>query len=346
MSRKQNSFNNINKYSDIIDIDALNINNNINKHVNTNIISKNYVWNNYNVAICYTPNDNIYINIISNSTYQNFDNFIRQNDISNGITLDIFYIMLTKAFEMEKDFDITCKFDFNSVEFSLNATLHGFFSISQIFTLNEKILSGDKILTTKLTELETKYQKKITQLETKIDELENEEIIFAYQNTAGTFGKFFSLKIKTTYINFTTVDYNRVWLGNYMDLNKFKQVEKIIMFSYQFKYQRTINYNHGNIFLDDLLNIFDTQQIYLPSVNELEIHFKTETVIPNNYLRSLPNLKKISFINYGNTALGTFDFIKNTTKLEHVIYKNCLNIQNLDQIKIWFDSKNLKLEIN
>ena len=48
-----------------------------------------------------------------------------------------------------------------------------------ILELKEKILSGDKTLTIKLTEMEAKYKKEINELNKQIEELKNEPIIFA-----------------------------------------------------------------------------------------------------------------------------------------------------------------------
>jgi hypothetical protein len=125
-----------------------------------------------------------------------------------------------------------------------------------------------------------------------------------------------------------------------------------------FKYRRTVsdicnsqdenhsNYLHtdGCSFLNSLQNIFNSPQIFLPSVLEVEIIFYKNNAIPIS-LGSLPNLIKLTFNNFGNSELISFELIKAIPKLSHLIYYNCLNIKELDLIKNWSNSKNIKLEI-
>jgi hypothetical protein len=133
------------------------------------------------------------------------------------------------------------------------------------------------------------------------------------------------------------------------------------MYDYDFNYKKTVKDNWSsqrpdinNVVLDAngwtwfqnyLPNIFDSQQIYLPSVTELEIKFCNNVTVANNNLRSLPNLKKIIFNNFANNKLDSFALIKNITNIKHIIYLTCLNIHELDQIKNWCESKGIKLEI-
>ena len=62
-------------------------------------------------------------------------------------------------------------------------------------------------------------------------------------------------------------------------------------------------------------------------------------------LRSLPNLKKITWNNFANNQLVSFALIKNIPNIKHLIYITCLNIHELDQIKNWCESKGIRLEI-
>jgi hypothetical protein len=232
--------------------------------------------------------------------------------------------------------------------------LDGFFPIVQSIELKEKVLSGDKTLTIKLTEMEAKYKKEINELNKQIEDLKNEQIIFAHHPTQ--FGEYLKYSKNTTEFDFTRGN-GFYWIGNYIDFNKLTELNKITLGDNQFTYIKSmidmlnpssnnaVSSSYGSYFWNSLVNIFDSLAIFLPSVTELSIIFVNGTVIPNNNLRSLPNLKKITWNKYGNTQLTTFALIKNLPNLKHLIYLNCLNIYELDQIKNWCDSKGIKLEI-
>jgi hypothetical protein len=205
--------------------------------------------------------------------------------------------------------------------------------------------------------MEAKYKKEINELNKQIEDLKNEPIIFAHHPTQ--FGEYLKYSVNTTEFDFTKADgFN--WIGNYMDFNKLTELNKIIIFDKNFNYHKTVfdiwspqqglhNFIHGQngwqFFNNYFQNIFDSLQIFLPSVTELEIKFNTNAQVNNNNLRSLPNLKKITWNNYGNNQLTSFALIKNIPNLKHLIYLTCLNIHELDQIKNWCDSKGIKLEI-
>lgn len=141
-----------------------------------------------------------------------------------------------------------------------------------------------------------------------------------------------------------------------------KSLKKIIMFETNFKYQRTISdirkdisgryeihnefYSYDGCFirtyLNHLSNFLDVQMIYLPSVVELVIRFKSSGEIPQN-LRSIPNLHTLVFENFANNQLNTFELIKSIQKLKKLVFKSCLNIGNLDEIKCWSGSRNIVL---
>ena len=91
-------------------------------------------------------------------------------------------------------------------------------------------------------------------------------------------------------------------------------------------------------------NMFNNTQLYFPNVSELTFYKKTGGDFNSYTFKSLPNLKKVVFEQYENTLLTTFDFIKNN-KITHVVYNNCLNINQLDLIKNYFETNNLVLEV-
>jgi hypothetical protein len=187
--------------------------------------------------------------------------------------------------------------------------------------------------------------------------LKNEELIFAFHPSQ--FGEYLKYSKNTTEFDFTKFN-DWALLGNYMDFNKLTSLIKIIIYDKDFNYHKkvkdnwspqrgTVDYiidSRGWQFFENYLqNIFDSQQIYLPSVMELEIKFNNNAKVFNDNLRSLPNLKKITWNNHANNQLVTFALIKNIPKLKHIIYLTCLNIHELDQIKNWCDSKGIRLEI-
>jgi hypothetical protein len=364
-------------YSDLIDVGTLKLgssNKSNSKTTNSNthtVINKNWISNDHNITSCYTPNNNIYLNVISNTTYKTYDGYIKDDDLNTGLSLDLFHTMLCKCLDetqiqtqtqTQSNYNIIWQFgdsvlNGDSVlKLSLNVILDGFFPVEQTIVLGEKVLSGDKMLTLKLTEMESKYQQKIAELEKQIYD---REIVFATHATE--FGKHYKVKISEKTLNLMQCNGWNM-LGNYMDFNLLTCLKKIIMYASQFAYTRNISdmrhpngstyqthidTNHGQFWRNCLKNIFNSTCIWLPSVTELEINYVISyTAVPDNQLRSLPNLSKISFINYGNSQIDSFTLIQNCPKLKHIIYKTCLSIHQLDQIKNWCDSKNIKLEIN
>ena len=355
---------NPNDYSDMIDMNLIS---NSTSKINMRTLSctqiqlvdtKTWTFNNYNITLSFSSDDNIFMNIINTITYQNYEGIIRDSDISSTLSLELFNTLINKSFNNQLNYKVVFQVENNLLKMSFTAVLDGFFPIVQTIELREKILSGDKALTIKLTEMEAKYKKEINELNKQIEELKNEEIIFAHHPT--TFGQYFKYSKNTTEFDFTKAS-GWAWLGNYMDFNKLTSLSKIIMYDSDFNYKKAVKDNWStqrpdinNVVLDGngwtwfqnyLLNIFDSQQIYLPSVTELEIKFGTNVTVANNNLRSLPNLKKITWNNFANNKLDSFTLIKNITNIKHIIYLTCLNIHELDQIKNWCESKGIKLEI-
>ncbi len=352
---------NCSDYSDMIDMNLIS---NIKSKSNANssaisqqVDTRTWSFNNYNITWSFTSDDNIFINIINTITFQNYEDTIRDSDISSNLSLELFNTLITKSFENQPNYKVIFQVENNYLKLTFTAVLDGFFPIVQSIELKEKVLSGDKTLTIKLTEMEAKYKKEIADLQKQIDDLKNEPIIFAIN--PNTFGTYFKYQISTTEFDFTKAE-GFCWLGNYMDFNKLTCLTKIILFDKDFYYQKTVkdiyssqqgiqNYTNGQsgwqFFNNYLSNIFDSPQIYLLSVSELEIKFNNNTRVYNDNLRSLPNLKKIIFNNYANNQLTSFALIKNIPNLKHLIYLTCLNIHELDQIKNWCDSKGIKLEI-
>jgi hypothetical protein len=350
-----NKINNPLKYEDIIDINSLGKTNKLKLNSTQDIqttITKYWTLNDYNITTSYVSGDSIYLHIISNINWKNYEGYIRESSIDSNVSLDIFHTIMTKSFNSEPNYSIIWKLEQNTLELNFNTLFDGFLPFSQSVKLGEKIMSGDASLTIKITEIESRYQLKIKKLEEQIESMQNEEIIFGYN--PGTFGDYYKLRPNITVLDLTPIDSYEIF-GNYMDFNKFKTLNKIIMYD-RYIYCRTVKdfsydglrtHNSSNSYsdlrLNFLNNLFDSPQILLPSVVSIEIIFKFGYA--TNNFRSLPNLKKISFMNYANNQTKTFELIKNIPNLKHIEYTNCLNIENLDQIKNWTDTKGIKLEI-
>lgn len=337
MSNSSYSKQDISTYSDIINVDSI-ISTKSSKSTNlVNVVKTNsWVYNFHNINITLTPNNSIYFMVVSNTTFVNYECVVREGDLNSPLDLEKFYSLVANCFNSQPSYSIDWEFEQNLLNITFSALLDGFFDISQSIRLNEKVLSNDKVLTMKLTEMETRHQEEINVLKTKLYELENTPIIFAHDSSS--FGKFFSYPPNTSIFDFTKAS-GCLWHGNYLDFNKLRELRKIIIWNSNFEYMRNVNdiktriatgfncvkiYDHSMgdyycSYLNYLQNIFNTQQIYLPSVVELEVIYNTNTPIPN-MLNSLPNLSKISFNNFSNNSLSSFELIKAVPKLKHLIY--------------------------
>jgi hypothetical protein len=333
---------------------------------NNELSASNYEFNGYDITTSFTDNSTIFIRIINPITFQTYEGIYTQNDIESSQPINKFYLMLTKCFESKPNYNLKITLDESSLYLNIYVQLDDIYEIKTQLSLNEKIINGDKLVTKKITEIESKYKKLIKDLEDKIDTLKIEidtinskPIIFGYDEN--DFSNTLEYSSKTELLDFTTTDIGELlWAGNYLDFNKLTNVKKIKLFSKQFTYESrlssikikdTINsvrkreHCGGCYMFINIDNIFNHFEIYLPSVIEIEIIKSDLNSLPNSILRSLPNLKKVIFSDYQNTSLECFEFIKLNTQLKDIQFKNCSSIQLLDEIKNWCDSKNIKLNI-
>lgn len=365
-------------YSDLINIDDLEINTRKPKsNVNSINSRTSWNWNEYAISANLISPNNIYFTIRNNTTLQTWEKNIYENDLANGkfpLSVDKFYVILTKTFELEPNYTFEFESEKNKLIVNFLAVLDGFFELDQTIILDEVIITGDKVLTLKLTQIETNYQNKIKELENKIYQLTNTPIIFAVNVNNFTSSKpddynpqFLSCRPDSTEFDLTIgADYE--WFGNYMDFNKLTELENITLNNNQLRYwknARDIGWNnqtsirpHSNYlynhvegynnycnFLQYIPNIFDSPYIYLPSVKSLNIYYKSNEAFPTNTFKSVPNLSRLSFYDWANTEINSYELIKNIRKLNQLDYLNCSNIKDIDQIKVWCGSKNIKLEI-
>ncbi len=318
-------------------------------------------YENYNLTTSLTSSNNIFINIINTITYQNYEGFINREDINQMITLDIFYKIMQKCFKSEQNYSVLLEIKSNMITLNFEANLDGFFRFSESISIKEKVLSDDKILTVKLTEMESRHQREIEELQTRINELMTEEILFGFKE--GATNDFMKIPRNIKHLDLTL--YNSYeWFGNYYDFNKLYNLSSIKIFTSQFYFNYVAYRNgnikcpHGNPFFwcsscsnhthnSTIVNwceLLNNSRIYLPKVKTLEIVYSDGTGF-QTFARTLPNLKKITFSNFQGNALNSMNLIKNTPTLTQIEYINCINISNFDEIKTWCASKGIKIDV-
>ena len=352
---------------------------NSNNISSSEIVNKNYILEHYNISICTDSLTNIYINIINKSTYQNYETIVYDGDLESNLNITKFIKIIYNCFESKPNYKYNYELESNLINFNFFADLDGFYDIAQSICLREKEISQDKQLSSKITELES-----------RIRELETKEIIFGFDTTV--FNNFIKIKKNIDVLDFRPWNNPKFkWYGNLWEFNSFTNLKKIILDDNHFKYDYNpcvtdtkITFSNGqdinsilNILTNpncplntpinlqsypasavavkptmqittsvqtQLDNMFNNTQLYFPNVSELTFYRKTGGNFNSYTFKSLPNLKKVVFEQYENTLLTTFDFIK-INKITHVVYNNCLNINQLDLIKNYFETNNMVLEV-
>ena len=314
---------------------------------NISTLNSTQKWDidNYKITTSYVLDKYIYINIISVITFQNYEGYIGPNELQNNMTLKQFYIIITKTFARKQNYLIEWLIEHNFINISFHVIFDEFYNISQTIQLEEKLFSNDKTVISKLTEMEIEIitlkqiyelqNEEITTLKKQIYELQNEEIIIAYDTQ--TIGlsephKNFKIKVFDKEIDFTLFSkFQNICISSnfYTCFDKLKNLVKIIV------HNDTIN----NIFYG-----FNSYMVFFPTVLELDIKYNNIIILSNTFI-SIPNLEKISYYDYGYNELLSFELIKNTRKIKHIIYSNCLNIIEFDKIKNYCCCNNIKLEI-
>ena len=315
-------------------------------------INKSYSFDNYNLTLCTDEATNIYINIINKKTFQNYETIIKEDDLN--LELRKFCGILYGCFEYKKNYDFTYKLEATNLIINFSVCFDDFFEIHQSIEIKEKEFTQNK-----------QQNAKLIQMDTRIKELETEEIILGYHTT--NFGDFIKFNINTEIIDLSKYpSENYKYYGNLWEINKFKFLKKIIINEEQLFYDyQPVIFKVGTHYINNLpsittaygghkpsfisstqlTNMFDDVQLYFQNVVELTIIKNSVGNFENIRLRSLPKLRKITFKNYENTLLETFNFIK-VNGLKSVVYDNCLNIKELDLIKNLFETNNYELKIS
>ncbi len=213
-----------------------------------------------------------------------------------------------------------------------------------------------------IAELESTHKKLITELEFKINSLESTPIIFGY--SPHDFSNNLVYTPQTQLLDLTTINDKMVWCGNYFDFNKLTSVKTIILYTYQFKYRalqehimctnilepQLISTYNTNLSITTLYNypyqiininnLFNHYTIYLPSVTEIFISYSSSLELQEEKLGSLLNLQEVTFNNF-IVKLSCFEFIKKNNKLKVIHFVNYTCINQLDEIKRYYDSNHI-----
>jgi len=203
---------------------TVNSNSSSNNISSSEIVNKNYILEHYNISICTDSLTNIYINIINKSTYQNYETIIYDADLESNLNINKFIKIIYNCFESKPNYKYNYELESNSINFNFYADLDGFYDITQSICLREKEISQDKQLSSKITELES-----------RIRELETKEIIFGFDTTA--FNNFIKIKKNIDVLDLRQWnDPKYKWYGNLWEFNTFTNLKKIILDDNNFKY--------------------------------------------------------------------------------------------------------------
>jgi hypothetical protein len=319
----------------------------------TSLTNKNYSLDHFNVTLCTDETTNIFINIINKTTYQNYESVVKPEDLESGMDISKFIRIVYACFESKPNYTLKYRLQSETMELNFTVCFDEFYQVSQSIVLPEKAIDQDK-----------QSSAKIIELETRIKELETGEIVLGYDSSAH--GSFIKIKKDVFIIDFRTwADPKFKWYGNLWEFTNFQNLKKIIINDNQFGY----NYDpvivmNGGIRITNvdtricdhsgrciscssetvLPNMFDNPQMYFPNVREIVIYIKSIPNFNTYKLRSLPNLTKVTFEQYVDTQIKTFEFVK-ANGIKHVVYNNCLNIDELELIKNYFATNNFRLEI-
>ena len=110
---------NPNDFSDMIDMDLISkstskMNFRTQSQTQTQLVDTNtWVFNNYNITLSFTSGDNIFMNIINTITYQNYEGFIRDSDISSNLSLELFNTLINKSFSNQPNYKVVFQVENN-----------------------------------------------------------------------------------------------------------------------------------------------------------------------------------------------------------------------------------------
>ena len=300
-------------------------------------------------------NEQIKLNITDNTFLEIYEGIINEGD-TNIKPINKFYSMIIKSLNKEQfyNFNITYQESVIFCNISYN---------DNMFNLDEHIFLN-KISASESSEL---------MLVRKINELKNMLTpIFGRNIKTGEPMKF---RLDSDVLDFRIFNkgLNKYQLFNntLLEFNKFTYARKIIfdvglspiytkaiMCEFDYEDMNNMLYYYTNTPMIQTENIFSNMYISLPLVFEIEIYINKEididSIPPPYYLRSFPNLKKITFvcsdgiINSNLWSLHDMFHISQELykKLNHVVIKNIiLDSEELEKVQTFVEQYNIKIEM-
>ncbi|RYY81751.1 hypothetical protein EON63_14745 [archaeon] len=173
-----------------------------------------YTYEGYKITISFNSAAHIFINVVNAVTYQNYESFLARKDINNAMSLQMFYELMDKCFQAKPSHYVSFEAKPGKLVIVFKVNFDGYYKVSHSITVQEKILSGDKMLTLRLTEMEGRHQETIAQLR---EQLENEDVVLGY--SANRFGQLMQFKRGAATLDFRPF-IDHLWLPSYHDLNK------------------------------------------------------------------------------------------------------------------------------
>ncbi len=328
---------------------------------------KTYYYQEYILELNIHADTYINFTVRSKSNFTKYNSKISNDDLIDNIDIQKLIKIINNCFDLEgkykpkQNYSLDIYIDKNFIKLIFTIDFDKIYQLVQEIKIKEVQYSSQSLTANK-----------INQLENRIDELENKNILLGIDD----FGKFFHQKI-----NITTIDYNE-WLTHKIVqpayiLNEFKLVNKIIVDINKLTWHTsggTLDtkrikggyidpwhnggsnvYSHTlSAFLSDTVkgytsgNIFNDCMVWMPNVTTLE--FVNNFNLNPLMFRSLPNINHIHLNNTTTTnpniECNLLDFIKKHTNIKFIEFTKCNNIQQYDNIKSYSDSNGIKIKIN
>lgn len=323
---------------------------------------KTYYYQEYILELNIHADTYINFTVRSKSNFTKYNSKISNDDLIDNIDIQKLIKIINNCFDLEgkykpkQNYSLDIYIDKNFIKLIFTIDFDKIYQLVQEIKIKEVQYSSQSLTANK-----------INQLENRIDELENKNILLGIDD----FGKFFHQKI-----NITTIDYNE-WLTHKIVqpayiLNEFKSVNKIIVNIHRLTWHTSGGTLDTSCFYDQQCisnltlspasfaqflrnnikgytsgNIFDEFMVWMPNVTTLE--FVNNFNLNPSMFRSLPNINHIHLNNTTtnpNIECNLLDFIKKHTNIKFIEFTKCNNIQQYDNIKSYSDSNGIKIKIN
>lgn len=300
-----------------------------------------YSFENFDITIR-GDNSHFYFTVINNIDLIKYESKFTPSDLDEKIGIRGFLLLVKNTFGNKPNYYFNYKINKNFIELQFKFNADSICDIEQVIRLNEINYSNNQLSTIK-----------INQLEKRIKDLETPTILLGCKN----FGDFLKLKTDIEELDYTKISAYKFFHSPHV-LNQFQNINKLIInyntnwnicntFSfYDVENGVFIQYD-DNFYRPDkvfskVINVFDNQMVYLPSVKFLEISNWID--LDGTIFRSLPNIEIFKYVRIGNdeSIVKLVNFIKNH-KFKKIIFENLPHtlIENVDQLKIYCMSNNI-----